>query len=216
MSRKSLPGQRTGISTQPRNILMSEKNKQFIVGGIVIDATYAIDGANTGKTDELRPGIILAKITASNLWVPCKRTLVANSGSGSGSTGATEVFVDDARHFKVGDEITINATSGKIIGAIDYTTNKITLTSVQTNLADGQVVYASGSALAGAEIARAILNEHVKLMDLDDGTWRDKLVGEPIIAGYVNEDMILGDLAAVRAATNYLDGILWSDRQGQT
>lgn len=100
-----LPGQRDSISTSPRNIIASYTPEPgYIVGGIVIDATYSYDGSQpSGDEQKLRAGIPMAKITSSKLWAPCKRTRV------NGSIGpVTALIVDDARFFKVGDTITIS------------------------------------------------------------------------------------------------------------
>lgn len=207
----SLPGQRDVYTNQPRNVLLSSDN--VILGSGVIDATYAYDGANTDKEDELRAGTILAQITSSKLWVPCKRTTVAAGGSGSGSgVSGTNMPVTDARAFKAGDTITVGAFTGNTISSIDYTNNVIILSSaIDYDGADD--VYASGD-LAGAETARLILNEHVKLKD-DDAVMRDKFFGAGIVQGLVDNAKILGDLAAVRADTGaYLGGIVWADQQG--
>lgn len=198
-----LPGFRSGRSVAPRQILKSSAGLDYVLG--IIDATYAIDGKNTGYTDELRAGTIMARITSSKLWVPCKRTTVL-SGGGS----VTTCVLTDSRAFKVGDTITINGDAITIT-AIDYTTDTITWTGSVT-IVNGEVVIGA-SGLAGSEIPRAILNEFIKLKDEDD-TWRDKSFSMGVISGVVDNTMILGDLTAVRAATNYLDNVLWADYQG--
>lgn len=103
-----LPGQRDSISTTPRNIVASYTPRPgYIVGGIVIDATYSYDGSqSTGDEQKLRAGIPMAKITSSGLWCPCKRTRV-NGTNGS----ATAITVDDARFFQDTDTLTIGAGS---------------------------------------------------------------------------------------------------------
>ena len=105
------------------NILFSDK---FLLEGRgVIDKDNAYDGGQpTGYEYSFSPGTPMAKITASGLWVPCKRTQV-NGTSGA----ATAVVVDDARFFKVGDVITIGADAAITIAAIDYDTNTLTIAS---------------------------------------------------------------------------------------
>lgn len=220
---RNLPGQRNVESITPRNILLSDHNVQRVPGGGVLDATYCHDGGNTTKEDELRPGIVLAKITATNLWAPCKRTTVSEgfSGSGSGNEG-TSLNVVDARHFQVDDTITVVGASGSPTGitvsAVDYVNNVLTLATAVDNPPTGGAVYADNT--AGIEIPRCILNEFVDLQEGRKGetTKYDKSVSELIIQGLVDDDLILGDLAAIRALTpgtdSFLEHILWGDRQG--
>lgn len=104
----SLAGQRTIDSGYtPVEILMSEEGKITLPGPVVIDATAAIDGANTGRTDELRPGCLMGQNTASGKWAPLKRS--AANGAG---IAATSLVVDNARFFKVGDTITVKGARG--------------------------------------------------------------------------------------------------------
>lgn len=195
------PGQRAGVTTAPRDILMSYQAVRH--GNGVLDAANAYDGANASHEDELRPGCILAQITASKLWVPCKRTTANGAGSSSAS-----LTVVNATHFKAGDAITIGGTSG-VISSISYSSNVITLTAAKT-WSDGDAVYVND----GSGIARGILNEFVKLKD-EDGVARAKSFGQMVVAGLVNPDLCLGDLAAIRAASGmYLNGIQWGDYQG--
>lgn len=220
-----LPGQRTGYTATPRDIFLSGANRIFLPGGVVIDASYAYDGGNTNKTDEIRAGWLLAQITASKLWVPLKRTLVSSGTSGSGTgTGTTTVTVDNAAPFIAGETVSVPTQAGRVsrvIDSIDYTTNVITLTAAADNLETGQALYTTSFAdsvsAAGAETARAILTKTIRLLSADpyNTTTYDKSA-EAAIAGYVDEDMVLGDLAAARADTGaYLTGFLWGDRQGQ-
>lgn len=202
-----LPGSRTGRSVTPRQILKSTKGVEVVSG--IIDSANAYDGGNTGYEDELRSGTPMARITSTKKWVPCKRTTVASGGG----TVATCVLTS-ARAFKVGDTITINGDAITITG-VNYSTNAITWTGNQT-IVDGESVIAA-SGLAGAEICRGFLGEFIKLKD-DDATWRDKSASTIIVAGFLDNAQILGDLAAIRAATEgsgrYINQIMWADQQG--
>lgn len=207
-----IPGQRAGRTVQPRDIVASYTPPPRYARG-VIDATYSYDGANTGYERELRAGTIMARITASKLWVPCKRTRV------NGVSGAvTALVVDDARAFQVGDTITVGADTGITVTAINYATNTLTIAS--TTVADNEPVFCDAAAQAGCEIARGFLNQFVDLMDHDDNTARDRQVGKIVIGGHVDASMILGDLDVVRNpgandGTHYLNGITYDDYQGQ-
>lgn len=97
------PGQRTlDAGTSPREIFINDSGKSILPGPNYLDPTYAIDGRNTGRTDEIRAGIIVAMVTASKLWCPCKRSKANGVGRAS-----TALIVDDARAFKVGDSVAV-------------------------------------------------------------------------------------------------------------
>lgn len=218
MSTKT-PGQRTGLSITPRNILASTQGAVYLPGPVVIDATYAIDGSNTSRTDELRAGCLMARIT-NGLWVPLKRTRVASgtSGSGSGQTSTT-LTVDNAAFFKADDTVTVTVAAGTVnrtISSINYTTNVLTLDSAVDNPSIGGAVIARGS-LAGAETCRGILAETVRLLTTEPYNTTQYDTQAPIlVAGFVKNAQLLGDLAAVRAAmtSHYLQQFLFDDEQG--
>lgn len=199
-----LPGQVTGQTYTPKNILVSSKG--LIEGRGVINASLAYDGGNTGYEDEIRAGTPMAQITATKLWVPCKRTRVNMTGA-----TATAITVDDARAFRTGDVITIGGDTGLTISAINYTTNVITIAS--TTVADNDEVFAED----GSGVCLGFLNEFVKLKDVNfDGAWRNKPFAHLVLAGEVDYAQIVGDLASIRAASGmYISQILWNDQQGQ-
>lgn len=181
-----------------RNILISEKAIQYTRGRF--NESKAYDGANTGYEDELREGTLLGVITASNLWVPCKRTTVT---SGGGATAAV-IPVVDARAFRVGDTISVGADTGKVILSVDYAANTITITTAAFTFANSEAVVAED----GSQTCRGILNEFLKFKDRS-GTWRRQETGKIIISGgIVGNAMLLGDAAAILADTgNKIGGI---------
>lgn len=102
------PGMRSGRTVTPRQIFADSPGQErvhYLPGGGYIDATYAYDGGNTGYERELREGTIMARITASRQWCPCKRTKANGVGN-----GATALTVDDARAFKATETISIKST----------------------------------------------------------------------------------------------------------
>lgn len=108
-----LPGSRTGRSVTPRQILQSTQGLDYVSG--VLDAANSYDGANTSYEDELRSGLVLARVTSTKKWVPCKR-----SKSSAAGTASTALAVTDARAFKAGDTVTIGGNSAKdIVKATD-------------------------------------------------------------------------------------------------
>lgn len=231
-----LPGQRTGRTFTPRNVLLQERGALYSPGPLVLDATYCYDGANTSYERELRPGVVLGRLS-SGMLAPCKLTSLVGSDNQSGSgTGksASDLHVTDARHFQVGDVISVPTQGGRIsktISAINYTTNVITVsvaitgnlttTLTQSGVGIGNCIYPhSSDGATGVEVPRFILNEFVDLIDHDDNTARDRSIKNALIGGIVNEDLIYGDLAAIRAAQAeqttakiaFLDQIVWADQ----
>lgn len=201
-----MPGQRTiDAGSTPREILMSGEGVIHISGPVVIDSANAYDGGNTSRVDELRAGWLMAQVTATKKWVPCKRTAVTNTGT------LTALVVDNAAAFKVGDVISVGADTAITITAINYTTNTMTIAS--TAVVAGEAVVCTS--LAGSETARGLLKESVRTQSgvPYETTAVDKAACI-ITAGYINEDYVLGDLAACRADTAArLSGFLWADRQ---
>lgn len=202
-----LPGQVTGQTYSPINVLFSTKG--VIYGQGVVDATKAYDGSNTNYEDELRPGTPMGRITASKLWVPCKRTTVATGGGGTSQS----IAVVDARAFRAGDTISVGADTGKTIASVNYASNTITISESAFTFADGEAVIVAD----GSQTCLGILNEFMKLKDVHfDGLWRNKPFAQLVIAGEVDYSKILGDLTAIRGdASAQLDNILWNDTQGQ-
>ena len=208
-----VPGQYSGTEFSNRNPLWSQ-NGLRVVGG-TIDAANSYDGAHTNFEQAFRPGTILARITASKLWVPCKRTQANGAGS-----SATALIVDDARAFIAGETLQIGSTTG-VISSVNYSTNTITLTAAKT-WSDNDVVYTitlkdGSTSAAGAEIGRAILDEHIDCVDRLPGVAtaaKNSGFGRGLVAGGVDQAQCLGDIAAIRAATNKLGFIQFADDAG--
>lgn len=230
-------GTRSGRTITPRNILMSSDGAFYLPGPNILDAGTATyprsnDGGNTNYTYELRAGWVMAQVTATKKWVPCKLTTIVSGGSGSGSgSGSTTIPVQNAAAFYAGETISIQprqtgvtmARITRVISSVDYTNNLIVVAGNAIQYGTGDEVYATafadGTTAAGAEIPRAILAETVWTKDLDDsinaaaGTLYDKPV-QLLREGYINSDYALGDYSACRSTTtNYLAGFQWSDRQ---
>jgi hypothetical protein len=233
-----LGGTRTGRTVTPRNILKRSGDDFYLPGPLVLDAgnaTYrrSVDGGNTGYTNEIRAGAIMAQITASKKWVPCKLTTVTGGGSGSGSgAGSAVIPVVNAAFFVVGETISVQpketgktpARVTRVISAVDYANNLITVAGAALQYNTGDEVYVvtfsdGTTSAAGCEIPRAILAQTVWTNNLEDaidaaaGTLYDKAI-QLLDRGYVDNNYILGDYAACRTtAVQYLTAILWDDRQ---
>lgn len=171
---------------------------KFVQG--VIDATYC-------ALSKLAAGTLMAQLTTSRRWIPLKYSLAAGAGE-----DATALIVDNAALFKAGDVIKIGSTAA-VIDSINYDTNTITLTAAKT-WSDNAII-TTDTALAGGEIARAVLAEDIDLYDPNTLDVRDMATGKLCFDGCIKTSAIVGDLAAVRAATTHkLDSIQWDDDTG--
>lgn len=198
-----LPGYEAGRSVTPREILYSPEGAAYKPGGIVVDGTKSKDGANTNYTFELRAGWAMGRITASGKYCPCKRTQV-NGTSGS----VTQITVDNAAPFVVGDTITVGGDTGKVITAIDYTANTIDWSGAIT-VADNDVVFCED----GSGICCGFLADFVRLRNADNDAAEDKSA-KLLIEGKVNKAMLLGDIDAIIAtlSSHFLGDIqIWSN-----
>jgi hypothetical protein len=199
-----IPGQLTGRTVTPRDCLFSLKNITY--GRGVFDATKAYNGADVGYESRMWPGTPLARVAASTLWVPCKRSAVPTGG---GTTSAT-VPVTDARFFRAGDTgLTVGTNTGKTILSVNYSANTITLTGSIT-FSDADAVHMTD----GSELARIILNEDIDLYEKFDRQWHNKQFGQALITGTVDPRVVWGDLTAMRNATNDFK-VTFADDVGQ-
>lgn len=186
-----LPGREAGRTIVDREISYGGVPLEYHAGGAVMNASKAIDGGNTGYTYEIRAGWPLGRITATGLLVPCKRTQVNQSGA----TG-TAFIVDNAAAFRVGDTISVGADTGKVISAIDYTTNTITVGGSFT-FADNEAVVAED----GSQTCIGFLGEFLRLRNADNTADQNQAVSKLVVGGVVNQSYLLGDITAILADT---------------
>lgn len=190
----------------PRDPMFSHEGERILPAGITINSTLAIDGKNTGRTFEIRAGSLMGRITATGLYVGCKRTKVNDSSTGT----QTEVTVDDAIFFKAGDVISIGSDTGLVIDSVNYLTDTITLTAGVTFADDEDVVAEDGS-----QTCLGILKDTVELLDSDRTGSANKESGL-YVGGLAKESLILGDLVNILLDTNAkLEDFQFSDTYGQ-
>jgi hypothetical protein len=130
------------------------------------DSHYATSGPITldadkvGTDNKIVPaGAVLGKVTASGLARMRPVTTVATA---IGAGGSSDVVVDDARMFVVGDSISVDGGSANEITAIDYDENTLTLENAESSIAeDATVTVADGSQTA--------IGINMSDVNLDDG-----------------------------------------------
>lgn len=196
-----VPGLESGRLLQPREILFA--NEGSIRIPIAVDGVLGMDGGNT-PTFELRPGWLMARISATGRWVPCKRTVALSAGS-----NATQVDVENANAFRVGDTIKLGESAAVAVSAIDYASHRLTLAAARTWL-DADEVYT----IDGSQTCRGILADWVSLVAGDGVTPAHHLAGV-WIQGAVRVPLLLGDVTAIRndPAAKLL-GFRFSDEHG--
>jgi len=181
-----LPGYETLRSISPKEIAWGGVPLEFLPGGIILDGTNGIDGGNTGYTFEMRPGWALGRITATGLYVPCKRTTTTSTGA------VTALVVVNSYAFKVGDVISIGADTTKTVSAVDYTTHTLTISS--TTVASGEAVVAED----GSQTCVGFLADFQRLRNYDNSAAENK-TANLVVGGALNQSYLLGDITAILA-----------------
>ncbi len=185
----NIPGYEAGDSQTPKEVSgSSQLPLELKIGNIVLDGTNTADGANLLKTDEIRPGWALGRITATGKYCLCKRTQV----NATGATG-TAFVVDNAAAFRVGDAIDVGADTNLTITAINFSTNTITVGTSFT-WADNEAVVARD----GSQTCRGFVRDWRKLRNATNTAAADK-EAEMIDGGVLNRSALLGDIAAILA-----------------
>jgi hypothetical protein len=91
----------------------------------------------------IRAGELIAVNSSTNLAAGRKSTQL----DGVHETTVTDVTVDDAHNFEVGDTIAVGGQTGKVITAINYETNVISIDAqLGAQVADNARVYVSANA----------------------------------------------------------------------
>jgi hypothetical protein len=129
--------------------------------GITIDDALVRTGQYTADVKLLKSGTVMAKVTATGLHGPVKKTTV----SANAALGATDVVLTNAAFFQVNDSVIIGTEAAKVISAIDYGTNTITVTALVAAQAAGVTVKANN----GLETADGILFNTTDVTDGDTG-----------------------------------------------
>ncbi|MEM1061303.1 MAG: hypothetical protein AAGJ97_03130 [Planctomycetota bacterium] len=189
------PGYKSGRTVTPVEIFYNFRptSQTYKPGGVTI-AKEAVDGGNGDYTYEIRPGWPLGRLTATNKCVPLKRTRIDGAAS-----GATNVTVDVADAFAVGDTVTVGATAGQTISAIDYATGVITLAAAVT-AADDAVFHAED----GSENCIGFCDELIVIED-EDRVAHDFIGASLVVEGSLDHGRLQGDVDALisHAAANY-------------
>ena len=197
----------TALATQTDRVILFDQ-RLLLYGKGQTDKDACYDGKQaSGFEYSLEPGTLMARITDSKLWCPVKRALANGAG-----VDTAALVVDEARFFKVGETVTDGTFTEIEITAIDYATNTLTLEAAQDWADNAQITCDS---LPGSEYARAVLDEYVDHWDKDARTVRQMNIGKLLVSGCVKAAMVLGDLVAVRAASNGLSHVIFDDDIGQ-
>lgn len=102
-----------GTEERVSEVLMTSAGLVKVPGGLLLKS----------GSRPVRAGELMAEDSTTKLGMPRKSTQL----SGEHLTGVTDITVDDAHNFEVGETIDVGAQTGKVITAINYTTNVITM-----------------------------------------------------------------------------------------
>ncbi len=203
MSLGRIPGRTVGRSVNGRTILRDTRNVRHEAG--VIDAA-----SRDGKSDyayELLAGTAMARVAATNRLRPCIRTSLAADVA----MGASTAIVAESRFIQAGDTLSIDENE-VTVSAVDYDTDTLSLaTPIAAAAVAGDAVAAAGT-LAGAEKCVGFLDEFVSLRDKQTEVIGERTTGKLVVQAFVLDDMLLGDIAAIRAADNELGLIHFQDQ----
>ncbi len=178
-----LPGYTAGTTFAPREVMFTQTGMIELPAGGTLDGTNGNDGGNT-ITYDVRAGWALGKITATGLYVPCKRTRATAAGSSS-----TSLAVTNAGAFKANDSIKVGANAAQAIVSISG--NTITLTSA-ISWGKGDDVIAQD----GSQTCRCYLGDTVRLRN-EDNTAAANKPAVLIVGGILNTSYMLGDTDAI-------------------
>jgi hypothetical protein len=160
------PGQRTvDAGTSPREIFVNDSGKSILPGPNYLDGTNSTDGRNTGRTDEIRAGTIVAQVTATKKWVPCKRSKANGVGRASQA-----LSVDDARAFRVGDQVAVKSAIrlGKVEDIDSASSTGVALYLHVDELGESPVGHLEAVNAGNADSSFTLLNGAVVKVEDDD------------------------------------------------
>ena len=187
MSVQAVPGVYSGRTVAPRRVLWQAGRDRVVQVPVKVDGTNSYDGGNTSYEKCIRGGALMAYNSSTAKWTPVKRSKANALGSSS-----TALVVDNSTHFRVGDSIIVGSNAANVATAINYTTHTITLTSAITWHDNDPVT------VSGYETARGVLlDDEVKLYDDWAPTTYVDRTAQVLVAGTVDQDKVLGDLAGI-------------------
>ena len=182
---RPVPGTYSTEELPRRPLVWIGGSERVVPGGAVMDAA-ARDHGHAEAPETIRAGWLLGRNAATGRFGPCKRTR-----TGSGGNGTTQVTVDDASAFRVGDVIEVGGDSGLTVTAADYAGSRLTVDVSVTYTADEAVRATDGTATAVG-----ILGATVAMQDAD-GAARHRPI-TLLVGGGIDDAYVLGDLAAAR------------------
>lgn len=151
--------------------------------GITIDDALVRTGQYTADVKLLMSGTIMAKVTATGLYGPVKKTTLAATSA----LGATTSTLTNAAFFQVNDSVVIGSET-KTLTAIDYDTNVVT----HTALAGQQLAGVTVKEDNGLETADGIL---FNTTDVTDGDTAAAILTQAV----VKEVRLIGSNALTKA-----------------
>lgn len=179
-------GYTAGRTATSRRVLSKQAHQPLLLEGASFDGTASYDYGNTSYEKIIRGGCFVARNSTTYKWAPVKRTKANGDG-----TATTALVVDNATHFRAGDSVIVGANAAQTIMSVDSSTG-ITLTSAIT-WKDNDPVFVDAW-----KTARGVLtSDEVNLYSAASPSTYIDGVGTVAIRGYVDQDKLLGDYAAI-------------------
>lgn len=203
-----LPGVGTAVTAPYRRVFARLNPADLLPGGVVIDGAKSRDLGNTIRTDELRPGVVLGKLTASGKFAPSIIGVLAADHDTSVHTTTltlTEAQVAEIQR-RVGESGQITLIGPEADGT-DINVETVTFSAVATatTLTITQTThdFVDGSIIApadGSQWPRTLVPDgyHTRVTDANDSDIDVPLPRVPI-GGVVDSDLIID--APTEAAT---------------
>jgi len=213
-----LPGYRSSREFSPRRVRRSDAGLKYLDGGVIINGTYSGDSGNTGYVDVLRPGKVMAKITATGKYV---NPIVGKSNAAyTGAGTVTSLTVTAAVATEIARLIAAAGASftGYLVGP-PSAAGTVAATALTVSAA-------SGTTLTISDIAvDKVTDSLIVRDDVSDGTWClvddddfillsdqsgtriDQAFRRPLIGGVIDASQII-DWPADTSTQDWLKGKL--------
>lgn len=224
---KRMPGIGTERTYVKRNVLYSDQNVVRLPHVGTVDGSESRDPTNTGYLTTLQPGLLMGKITASDLWVPA----IVGLTTAAYTSGGTELTVAAATAVEL-ERLVGQSGSSELVcigaptatgtvavtpfvhSAIDTSTGVITVTSLGVNKHSGAYIAVND----GRYTPRGLIDEGYGLKVTDeDANVIDPALQSLLVGGFIDTDQVINYPAAANTGliswlkSNIKGQYIWKD-----
>jgi hypothetical protein len=168
----------------------------YLPAGVILDGSKARDALNTGDLSTLRPGMVLGKITSGGKYAPT----ILGVTTVAVLSGATTVTVSAATATEIVRRIGATGTNAiKVVGpptaagtvaatavthsAVNTTTGVITISATAVAIVTNSLITAAD----GSETPKGILDQFLRVTDVDGNDLTAVQVSRLLVAGFIDE-----------------------------